>query len=129
MDDTPTSALAVLLRDWHVWVWGALIAGGLVVFVLRSLAQRRLAFSDYDFKAIAPVYLSLRSSAIGRTPEELGLEPASDPSVAYGVVMDWGMATPGGLKTAVATLTSFSSGDASLYLSTGGGVIGGIGHE
>ncbi|HSB89542.1 MAG TPA: hypothetical protein VLD63_05905 [Anaerolineales bacterium] len=33
-----------------------------------------------------------------------------------------------GLGKAVATLTSFLSGDASLYYSTGGGVLGGVGH-
>ncbi len=31
------------------------------------------------------------------------------------------------MSGAVATLTSFQTGDASLYLSTGGGVIGGVG--
>jgi hypothetical protein len=37
--------------------------------------------------------------------------------------MDWG------LEEAVATITGFTSGDASLYVSSGGGVIGGGGHE
>jgi hypothetical protein len=33
------------------------------------------------------------------------------------------------LPKATVTLTSYSSGDASLYFSTGGGILGGIGHE
>ena len=40
-----------------------------------------------------------------------------------GIIMDWN------LGEGVATLVAFDTGDASLYLSTGGGVIGGEEHE
>ena len=61
--------------------------------------------------------------AFTATPEQLGLSLPSDKTIVYGVVMDWEM---GG---AVATTISYQTGDASLYLSSGGGVIGGGQHQ
>ncbi len=49
--------------------------------------------------------------------------PAEHPDDVRCVVMDWGIA--GG----VATLAAFEDGATSLYLSTGGGIIGGGAHE
>jgi len=46
-----------------------------------------------------------------------------DQTIVYGVIMDWGM------PDAIATIVSYQTGDASLYLSSGGGVIGGGKHE
>jgi hypothetical protein len=61
--------------------------------------------------------------AFTATPEQLGLSLPTDKTVVYGVVMDWEM---GG---ATATTVSYQTGDASLYLSSGGGVIGGGQHQ
>lgn len=69
------------------------------------------------------VYEDLRTQALQFRPEGLGASSPDDPVSAYGLLMDIGV----GSNTA--TVTSFSSGDASLYTSTGGGVLGGIGHE
>lgn len=65
----------------------------------------------------------LRNMAFSATPEQLGLSLPTDKTVVYGVVMDWEM---GG---ATATTVSYETGDASLYLSSGGGVIGGGQHQ
>lgn len=65
----------------------------------------------------------LRNIAFSATPEQLGLSLPSDKTIVYGIVMDWEM---GG---ATATIVSYQTGDASLYLSSGGGVIGGGKHE
>ena len=64
----------------------------------------------------------LRAMALGFKPADLGLAdlPAGR---AYGIIMDIDV------DGETATLTSFASGDASLYLSTGGGTIGGGEHE
>ena len=69
----------------------------------------------------AAIYGELRAMALGLKPADLGLAdiPAGQ---AYGVVMDIDV------DGETATLTSFVSGDASLYLSTGGGTIGGGEH-
>ncbi len=65
----------------------------------------------------------LRNTAFKITPKELGLSLSKDKTIVYGVIMDWEM---GGAT--VSTVT-YQTGDASLYLSSGGGVIGGGQHQ
>ncbi len=65
----------------------------------------------------------LRNMAFSATPEQLGLSLSTEKTVVYAVIMDWEM---GG---ATATTVSYQTGDASLYLSSGGGVIGGGQHR
>ena len=65
-------------------------------------------------------YVALRTAAINRKPGEIGLEVDPGSNQPYGIVMDWNVGK------ATATLTSFATGDASMYYSTGGGYIGGI---
>jgi len=69
------------------------------------------------------IYQGLRSRAFNITAEELGVKYSSDENKIYGLIMDWG------LDEGTATIVSFITGDASIYLSSGGGVIGGSGHE
>jgi len=68
-------------------------------------------------------YRDLRNLAFSATAEQVGVQLPIDQAKIYGVIMDWG------LGEGTATLVSFISGDASLYLSSGGGVIGGSGHD
>lgn len=69
-------------------------------------------------------YLDLRSMALSSTADQIGVElPAGKGIKVYGFVMDMD------LGEGTATLASFLSGDASLYLSTGGGLIGGREHD
>ena len=65
----------------------------------------------------------LRNMAFSTTPERLGLSLPTGKTTVYGVIMDWEM---GGVT---ATTVSYQTGDASLYISTGGGVIGGGQHQ
>jgi hypothetical protein len=65
----------------------------------------------------------LRNMAFSVTHEQLGLSLPTEKTVVYGVIMDWGMGS------ATATIVSYQTGDASLYLSSGGGVIGGGQHQ
>ena len=65
----------------------------------------------------------LRNMALAMTPEQLNLRLPNDKTKVYGVVMDWD------LGEGVATLVAFQTGDASFYLSSGGGVIGGGQHD
>jgi hypothetical protein len=70
----------------------------------------------------ADVYLGLRSKAIRARPHDLGLTP--DPAAPiHGVLMETGD------DGSVATFVVLADGTVSLYLSTGGGVIGGGQHE
>jgi hypothetical protein len=65
----------------------------------------------------------LRGMAFSATPEQLQISLPADKTVVYGVIMDWG------IDTATATVVSYQTGDASMYLSSGGGVIGGGQHQ
>lgn len=69
------------------------------------------------------VYTGLRGRFLKVRPEEFGLEKPGPGEKAYGVLMEMGL--EGGL----ASIISLSSGDASLYTGTGGGIIGGVGRE
>jgi hypothetical protein len=67
-------------------------------------------------------FLGLRNRALTVTAAELGLEPDPETPI-YGVIMETGY------PQAVATLVCLRDGTVSLYLSTGGGVIGSGEHE
>lgn len=68
-------------------------------------------------------YQELRNLALKMTPEQLELKLPNDKTIVYGVVMDWH------LGEGTATFPIFQTGEASMYLDSGGGIIGGGGHE
>lgn len=114
-------------------VIGLLAIGGLVFFLTscnnKSKAGGQVEQQLQDTTQQQNVdpnnnpYTDMRNMALGVTEEQLGVQIPADQTKIYGVVMDWG------LPEGTATLISFVSGDASLYLSSGGGVIGGVGHD
>ncbi|THD67406.1 hypothetical protein E7Z59_07020 [Robertkochia marina] len=65
----------------------------------------------------------LREMALYVTAEQLGIETPEGETKVYGIVMDWD------LGDRIATVSAYETGDASMYLSSGGGVIGGGQHE
>lgn len=65
------------------------------------------------------IYLGLRNQALRTKREDIGLAAASKPTEPWGVVMDWN------IDDNTATVVAISDGTASVYLSTGGGSIGG----
>ena len=67
------------------------------------------------------MYDELRQMAFATKPGDLGLTASGDSP--YGIVMEID------IDGSTATITSFATGDASLYLSSGGGTIGGGEHE
>ena len=103
---------------------GIILVGGLV-FYLTS-CKNKSSSDTSNVKVHKPEknpFDGLRNMAFTATPEQLGLSLPTDKTVVYGIVMDWGM------SGAVATTVSYQTGDASLYLSSGGGVIGGGQHQ
>lgn len=68
-------------------------------------------------------YEGLRHMALAVTPDQLALSLPLEKTVVYGAIMDWG------IDSATATVVAYQTGDASLYLSSGGGVIGGGKHK
>jgi hypothetical protein len=69
------------------------------------------------------VYIRLRKQALETSPANI------DGAVKSDTIKPWGILMEIGYLQGVATLVSFATGDASLYFSTGGGVLGGIAHE
>lgn len=65
------------------------------------------------------VYKGLRNRILTLKPEELGVEESATSSKAYGMLMEIG------LSKGLVSVTSFNTGDASLYWGTGGGILGG----
>ncbi len=65
------------------------------------------------------IYEKLRTQALHLTPADLGIKPMAGKNGAYGIVMDMG------LSDGTATIVAYASGDASVYTSTGGALIGG----
>ena len=88
-----------------------------------TVAPAKLRPFVVNGEQISPFYEGLRKMAFTATPEQLGLSLSADKTVVYGVIMDWEM------SGATATTVSYQTGDASLYLSSGGGVIGGGQHQ
>jgi len=68
-------------------------------------------------------YLSLRDMALHTPREKLGIPPPPGKDAVWGSLMDWGV------NNGTATVTAFGDGSASVYLSGGGGFIGGQGNE
>ena len=95
-----------------------------VLFVALFLgANKIMAGSEENKKDPKDVYLGLRNQALGMTLEKLTGVNAIGTHGVYGVLMETGY------PEAIVTLAAFLPGDASLYFSTGGGMIGGGGYD
>jgi len=109
-----------------------ILLGGLVFFLTscnsktktsdQSVAQTPDTTTNKHIQPTENPFDGLRGMAFGVTPEQLGLSLSADSTLVYGVVMDMGM------NGGTATIVSYKTGDASMYLSSGGGVIGGGQH-
>lgn len=85
----------------------------------KKTAAKQDTTSPKMYHEKANTLKELRGLAFSVTPEQLQLSLPVDKTVVYGVIMDWG------IDAATATVVSYQTGDASMYLSSGGGVIGG----
>jgi hypothetical protein len=95
-----------------------------VLLILSSLiACQGISAASKDSPPPEEVYLGLRNIWFTTKPEDLKITFDPESKVPYAIVMDIGM--DGGTATIVSSII----GDGSMYTSTGGGVIGGIGHE
>ena len=102
------------MRWYHLIGIVVIVAVCLIIYIqqYKSNNQSALRTNPYD---------ELRSQVFETSPETIGIEAkAGQP---YAVLMEIGF------SEGVATLVSYIDGNASLYLSSGGGVIGGFAHE
>ena len=89
------------------------VVSALVVFRGRLFSQTKSRLANND------IYEGLRNQALHASRTEIGLTKPSDSKEPWGVLMDWPVAH------GTATVVAFSDGNASIYLSSGGGYIGG----
>ena len=95
---------------------------GLVVFAVVFLlvfTLRNRQVHHATQKADPQVYFGLRDMMLHTSREKVGIPKPANQNEAWGVVMEWGI--PAGTATTVA----LADGTASIYLSSGGGFIGG----
>ncbi len=108
---------------------GLLIAVILVLIVYVIVRSRRSPASKEAEGTAEPkpstetVYQGLRNMVLCGTRDRFGLAPTASSTEPWGVVMDWGV--PSG----TATVMALSDGSASIYLSGGGGYLGGQNQE
>jgi hypothetical protein len=114
-----------------ILITGLIIIGGLIYFLTSCKGQsikKNDTHSDSDTGRVKTnelqenPYDGLRQMAFGVTADQLGLTDLKSHDI-YGVIMDWD------LGEGLMTLVTYITGDASMYLSTGGGVIGGGQHD
>jgi hypothetical protein len=91
----------------------AAVVFGVVVSAIAAIAAPGAEVND--------AYTGLRNMALGMTPDMLGLS-GSLPNRPYAVITDIS------LENGVATVVAGLGGQASIYLSSGGGYIGGEGN-
>ena len=109
-----------------------ILIGGLVLYSVgckSKTSSNKFEQQSVDTSKQATVdsnnnpYEGLRTMALSATQEQIGVNIPANETKIYGVIMDWDVGE------GIATVVAFQSGDASVYLSSGGGVIGGYGHE
>lgn len=81
------------------------------------------AVSQDAFQANGNVMLELRAKALALKPEEIGINKSNFPKEVWGVLMETGY------PDSAFSLVVLADGTASLYFSTGGGIIGAGQHE
>jgi len=100
---------------YYILIGGILILG---IILFMSFKKKR----NPENKSQENIYSDLRKMAFSTTTEQLELTDLSDDKV-FGLITEMAM-HPG-----TSTIVGYLSGDASIYLSTGGGFIGGGSHE
>ncbi len=103
---------------------GLIVIGAAVIFVVLLLvfARRSGSAKQHDSRT-EQTYLGLRNLMLTGSRAKFSLPPTSRPTEPWGVLMDWGV------QSGKASVVAMSDGSASIYLSSGGGYLGGIGQE
>ena len=99
------------------------IGAVLVVLALLFVARKHISSDKQSETKGRETYLGLRNMMLTGSRAKFSLAPTSSPTEPWGVVMDWGV------DNGTATVVAMSDGSASVYLSSGGGFIGGIGQQ
>jgi len=101
----------------------------LILLCVKPLQGRQTVAAPQNATKKTPpppmdVYRGLRDMALSTSREKIGLPTAASPTTPWRVVMDWGLDSG-----ALATVVAVADGNASIYYGSGGGALGGVGHE
>ena len=89
-----------------------------ILFLIARIRSRPLVHTSVKARQ---TYAGLRDMILQGSRTKFSLPEPSRPTEPWGVVMDWGV------QNGTATVVALSDGTASVYLSGGGGFIGGVG--
>ena len=95
----------------------------MVVATLFFFARNRTRANQEPTGKGHEAYLGLRNLMLTGSRVKFSIPVTSRPTEPWGVVMDWG------IQSGTVTVVAMSDGSASIYLSSGGGSLGGIGQE
>jgi hypothetical protein len=102
----------------------AIIAAIIIVSLgLSHILQGRSQKPGESKSSPEDIYQGLRNLAFQNSRAKLGLPQPTKPTQPWGAIMDWGV------TNGTATVVAYSDGSASVYLSSGGGYLGGFSHE
>lgn len=99
----------------------ALCAIGTLLYKRYKFLGREKLIQQIQFEKTP--YLGLRKLALEMTPTQLGIDVEHGKNIVYGIIYDLG------LTDICMTIAAYKTGDASLYTSLGGGILGGIKQE
>lgn len=126
---TITGGPAALPAHWgYILRMNKRISGYIALFVITVLfgvqtsIARDTMSQSHDSQDPKKVMAGLREKILDLSPKEINVSPSNEYPHVWGILMETGF--PNG----VATLVSLADGTVSLYLSSGGGVIGGGEH-
>ena len=100
-------------------VFGIVLAAIVVVVLSSRVIRARNRPQTRNTSSGQDVYLGLRNQILHLTPENCGLPARAVPTEPCAVLMDWGV------NNGTATVVAVADGTVSIYLSSGGGSIGG----
>ncbi|HLZ41521.1 MAG TPA: hypothetical protein VKQ11_11185 [Candidatus Sulfotelmatobacter sp.] len=89
----------------------------------QTSSENKTDATRNEVSAPKDVYLGLRNTMLQGSRSKFSLAATAKPIEPWGVLMDWGV------TNGTATVVAMSDGSASVYFSSGGGYIGGIGQE
>lgn len=104
---------------WGFYIGPPAFAVGLIWLGYEARSGRGTTLGIYS----SDVYLGLRRQALSTRRAKVGIPAPPPEAPAWGILMETGY------RWGTATLFALSDGTTSLYLSSGGGIIGGHAHE
>jgi hypothetical protein len=103
-----------------IYIAAIIVQLGVIIYFVRKNKKKPQAPAASNAEAPKKdSYEDQRSIALSVTPAQLKLGIPDSETFVYGIVMDWNMGDT------LVTLVCFITGAASMYLSSGGGVVGG----